>query len=135
MYFFIPYFAYFKYVKDLKRVDGPGLIKWAKRLFTKVAFKARLNLHYMLFPRNFWLCGLSYTSTILPTAFLDNHDLNRILFDLDNDVPLLKLAATILFEQHRQPVVLYYGTEIGMTQKRSIWGIPYGGNSLLNLSQ
>jgi len=76
----------------------------------------QLQHHYHSFP----------TSFILPT-FLDNHDMNRFLFDCGNDKEKLKAAATIQFSLPHPPII-YYGTEIGMTQRRSLRDIPENGD-------
>lgn len=51
---------------------------------------------------------------ILPT-FLDNHDMERFLFKCGNDVEKLKKIAKLQFLLN-QPTIIYYGTEIGLTQ-------------------
>ncbi|MCB9159662.1 MAG: alpha-amylase [Caldilineaceae bacterium] len=53
---------------------------------------------------------------ILP-AFIDNHDMNRFLAVADDDVARLKLAAALLFALGDTPI-LYYGTEVGLSQPR-----------------
>ena len=55
---------------------------------------------------------------VLPT-FLDNHDMNRFLFECRNDIEKLKVAASIQF-QLEQPVIIYYGTETGMTHRKPV---------------
>jgi len=52
-------------------------------------------------------------------AFLDNHDMNRFLFTAGNQVERLKLALTMLYLLPGQPLV-YFGTETGLSQPRSI---------------
>ena len=52
-------------------------------------------------------------------AFIDNHDMNRFLFSAHDDVCGLKLALMLLYMLPGPPVI-YYGTEMGMTQNRSI---------------
>ena len=52
-------------------------------------------------------------------AFIDNHDMNRFIFSAHADVRLLKLALLLLYALP-QPPVIYYGTEFGLSQKRSI---------------
>ena len=47
-------------------------------------------------------------------TFLSNHDQNRILTQLGGDIPVAKLAATLLLTSPGVPFV-YYGEEIGMT--------------------
>lgn len=48
-------------------------------------------------------------------SFLDNHDLNRFLFEAGGDIDRLKLAALCQFTLPATPVI-YYGTEIGLSQ-------------------
>jgi glycosidase len=67
-----------------------------------------LRLHYSHYPGSFSLPN-----------FLDNHDTNRALYELDQDTEKLKKAFDLMLEQS-QPTVIYYGTEIGMTQHQSI---------------
>lgn len=67
-----------------------------------------LKLHYSHYPGEFQLPN-----------FLDNHDTNRALYELGNDREKLKKAFSLMLEQD-QPTVIYYGTEIGMTQHQSM---------------
>jgi cyclomaltodextrinase len=53
-------------------------------------------------------------SFIRPT-FIDNHDMNRILFMAGGDTSRVKLAAACQFTLSQPPVVLY-GTEVGLSQ-------------------
>ena len=53
---------------------------------------------------------------VLPT-FLDNHDMNRFLWVVENDKERLKLAAGLLFAFGGTPII-YYGTEVGLSQPR-----------------
>jgi glycosidase len=50
-------------------------------------------------------------------TFFDNHDMNRFLFLADGDTRRLKLVTLCLFTLPVPPV-LYYGTEIGLSQNR-----------------
>lgn len=52
-------------------------------------------------------------------GFLDNHDMNRFLFMAGNDRDRLKLGALVLFTLTGPPI-LYYGTEVGLSQERPI---------------
>jgi len=52
-------------------------------------------------------------------AFLDNHDMNRFLVIAKNNDRLLRLALLILFTLPGPPIV-YYGTEVPLSQKKSI---------------
>ena len=79
-------------------------------------FNFQLKNHYNKYPDNYYL----------PT-FLDNHDMNRFLFDCKNDIKKLKRAAEIQFLVS-QPHIIYYGTEIGMSQKKSIWSFSANGD-------
>jgi glycosidase len=49
-------------------------------------------------------------------TLLDNHDMNRFLWMAGGDKRRLKLAATLLMTSPGAPVV-YYGTEVGLTQR------------------
>lgn len=75
-----------------------------------------LEKHYRRFPDEY----------VLPT-FLDNHDMDRFLFICGNDTEKLKTAASKQFSLP-QPAIIYYGTEIGMTQTTSLWTIPSNGD-------
>jgi glycosidase len=79
-------------------------------------FRKQLHNHYAQFPDDF----------LLPT-FLDNHDMDRFLFQCRNDKEKLKEAAAIQFALP-QPAIIYYGTETGMTQATSQWSIPSNGD-------
>ncbi|MEM0467289.1 MAG: alpha-amylase family glycosyl hydrolase [Candidatus Thermoplasmatota archaeon] len=91
-----------------------------KHFFTgqipKKYFIKRLQRHYQQFPKNFYL----------PT-FLDNHDMDRFLFTVGNDKEKLKQAFEFQCSLG-QPIIVYYGSEIGMSQQRSIWDIPIHGD-------
>ncbi len=49
-------------------------------------------------------------------TLLDNHDMNRFLWMAGGDSRRLKLAATLLMTLPGAPVI-YYGTEVGLTQR------------------
>ena len=71
-------------------------------------FDAFLQRHIRYFPADF----------ILP-SFLDNHDMNRFLWAVQGDVRKLKLAALLQFTLPYPPVI-YYGTEIGLSQRHDV---------------
>jgi glycosidase len=71
-------------------------------------FEAFLNAHESFFSDEFGRPG-----------FLDNHDMNRFIFLAGGDTEKLKLAALVLFSL-AQPPIVYYGTEVGVTQERPI---------------
>jgi len=52
-------------------------------------------------------------------SFLDNHDMNRYLWAASGDKVSLKLAAMCQFSLAGQPVI-YYGTEVGLSQGRDV---------------
>lgn len=70
-----------------------------------------------------------YPTTYLLPSFLDNHDMDRFLYTCKNKVSNLKNAAQVQFNLD-QPAIIYYGTEIGMTQKESIWSRKAHGDIL-----
>ncbi len=70
------------------------------------AFDALLTQHEAYFP-----------STFSRPSFLDNHDMNRFLYLAGGDVRKLKLAALCQFSLSGPPII-YYGTEIGLGQRR-----------------
>lgn len=55
----------------------------------------------------------------LRPTFLDNHDVNRFLWLANGDKRRLKLAALCQFTLP-QPPIIYYGTEAGLSQGRSV---------------
>jgi glycosidase len=55
---------------------------------------------------------------VLPT-FLDNHDMNRFLWVVRGDTRRLRLAALCQFTLPDPPIV-YYGTEVGVSQERDV---------------
>ena len=52
-------------------------------------------------------------------SFLDNHDMNRFLWAAQGDKRRLRLAALCQFTLPGQPVI-YYGTEVGLSQQRDV---------------
>jgi glycosidase len=110
-----------EYIKELDGVLDFTVQELIKKHMTnpKLSTKKlekKLQNHYARFPENF----------LLPT-FLDNHDMNRFLFECGNDKEKLKRAATIQFSLP-QPAIVYYGTERGMTQTKSQWTILSNGD-------
>jgi len=74
-----------------------------------ISFKKRLEKHYSNFPNNYFLPN-----------FLDNHDMDRFLFLCEGNKEKLKKAAKIQFSLE-QPPIIYYGTETGLSQDKSVW--------------
>lgn len=58
-----------------------------------------------------------FPPTFSRPTFLDNHDMNRFLWAAGGDKRRLKLAALSQFSLSGQPVI-YYGTEVGLSQER-----------------
>ena len=72
------------------------------------AFDAFVRRHLAYFPPEF----------VLP-SFLDNHDMNRFLWVVRGDTRRLKLAALCQFTLPHPPII-YYGTEVGLSQQRDV---------------
>lgn len=75
---------------------------------TPSAFDSYVRRHLAFFASDF----------VLP-SFLDNHDMNRFLWIVGNDPRRLKLAALCQFTLPNPPIV-YYGTEVGLSQVRDV---------------
>ncbi|MEW6650772.1 MAG: alpha-amylase family glycosyl hydrolase [Chloroflexota bacterium] len=67
-----------------------------------------IDRHELYFPADFSL-----------PSFLDNHDMNRFLWAAGNDKRRLRLAAMLQFSLAGAPVI-YYGTEVGLSQQRDV---------------
>ncbi len=87
----------------------------------KDKLKKTLKAHFSYFPSDF----------LLP-VFLDNHDMDRFLFNCNNDINLFKEVAKIQFSLP-QPIIIFYGTEQKMTQKKSVWTIKNHGDLLARM--
>ena len=59
----------------------------------------------------------AFFGDLLLPGFLDNHDMNRFLWVAGNDKARLRLAVALLFALGGPPVI-YYGTEVGLSQPR-----------------
>ena len=75
---------------------------------TLLAFEAFLGAHEAYFPKDFSL-----------PAFLDNHDMTRILYLAGEDKAKVRLAALVLFTLAAPPVI-YNGTEVGVSQRNPL---------------
>ncbi len=71
-------------------------------------FASFLTRHEAFFPNSF-----------SRPSFLDNHDMNRFLWAAGGDVRRLRLAALCQFTLLGAPVI-YYGTEVGLSQMRDV---------------
>jgi cyclomaltodextrinase len=56
-----------------------------------------------------------FSPSLLQFTFLDNHDMERFLFRSKNETARLKKAAELQLSL-KQPAIIYYGTEVGLTQ-------------------
>jgi glycosidase len=83
---------------------------------SKNEFMHKIMNHFKKYPEDYFL----------PT-FLDNHDMNRFLYECKNDKNKLMQAAEIQFSID-QPTIIYYGTESGLTQEKSIWSFKKHGD-------
>ncbi|MEB3316568.1 MAG: alpha-amylase family glycosyl hydrolase [Cyanobacteriota bacterium] len=81
---------------------------FAQRRLPASAFAHRLQQHLDYFGADL----------VLP-SFLDNHDMNRFLWLVDGDQRRLRLAALCQFTLP-QPPILYYGTEVGLSQRAGV---------------
>jgi cyclomaltodextrinase / maltogenic alpha-amylase / neopullulanase len=93
----------FQLCQAMRGLFGSGAI-------TLAAFDAFINRHEAYFPPQ--------TAFSRP-SFLDNHDMDRFLWLVKGDSRKLKLAALVQFTLAGAPIV-YNGTEVGVTQERSI---------------
>ena len=59
-----------------------------------------------------------YGDDFLLPSFLDNHDMNRFLYVAGDELGRLKLAAALMFALGGPPII-YYGTEVGLSQPRA----------------
>ena len=75
---------------------------------TLLEFEAFLVAHETYFPKDFSL-----------PAFLDNHDMTRILYLAGEDKAKVRLAALVLFTLSAPPVI-YNGTETGVSQQNPL---------------
>ncbi len=81
---------------------------FAFQSITASQFDRALRQHYAYFG----------TALVLP-SFLDNHDMNRFLWSVGGDTRRLKLAALCQFTLPQPPIV-YYGTEVGLSQRQAV---------------
>jgi len=81
-----------------------------------VELAAFLDAHEAFFPHDF-----------SRPSFLDNHDMNRILWIAGGDAARVRAAALCQFTLSGPPIV-YYGTEVGLSQERGIKDTAVGGD-------
>ncbi|MBN1116443.1 MAG: hypothetical protein JXA77_04535 [Bacteroidales bacterium] len=61
-----------------------------------------------------------YPSDFILPRFPDNHDTSRIMYDCRQDAELFRQTLKILFAQNNFPIVLYHGTEYGLTHNHEV---------------
>lgn len=88
----------------------------ARNFIDETDIRQKIKDHYSKYPDDYFL-----------PSFLDNHDMDRFLFESKNDKMRLKKAAEIQFSMP-QPPIIYYGTEIGMSQNKSVCETPDHGD-------
>ncbi len=82
--------------------------------FWQPELETAMRVHYQRFPEDF----------LLP-SFIENHDMNRFLYDSGQNREKLKQAIQYQMSLP-QPPVLYYGTETGMTHVEPVQGhVPF----------
>lgn len=89
-------------------------VRHEKSLANNRSLYRKVKEHLSHFPKSFqlWL-------------FLDNHDLNRFLFECEGDRALLNEAIGFS-KQWGMPYLMFYGTEKGLTNEITIFdGMPY----------
>jgi cyclomaltodextrinase len=84
---------------------------YAYGAWTEADLARFLDQHYAYFPDRF----------VMPT-FLDNHDTDRFLYVAGGDKTVLKRAAAAQMALDAPPII-YYGTEVGLSQDRSKRGL------------
>jgi len=99
------------YVQQLLSQYGNGFL-------TTAWMHRHIRRHYKRFKQDYYL-----------PSFLDNHDMDRILYQLNNNKNTLKTLAYLQFNLP-QPPIIYYGTEQAMSQEKSIWDCPSHGDVL-----
>jgi cyclomaltodextrinase / maltogenic alpha-amylase / neopullulanase len=103
------YIPYFDGVLDFQFQKLMELFITKKNIVrTTRLLKKKIQKHYTRFPDDYALA-----------TFLDNHDMNRFLYYSKDNKTLLKQALTIQAEQD-QPMIIYYGTELGLSHRLNI---------------
>jgi glycosidase len=86
-------------------------------LLRRILLSLRVWLHSLVFPRDFTLL-----------RFVDNHDVARLMFECKDDQGRFLDAMRMSFKlSGGHPMVIYQGTEVGLSQPRSFAAFgPYG---------
>ena len=80
---------------------------FARRTWSEAHLESFLARHVAYFPPDF----------VMPT-FLDNHDMDRFLYLAQGDKEALRRAARVQMQLPGPPII-YYGTEVGLSQGKS----------------
>lgn len=83
---------------------------FAYQTMSQEQFQTFLQRHRAYFPDD---------EEFIMLTFLDNHDMDRFKYIAANQPQLLRQAAQIQFAQPGTPII-YYGTEVGLSQQASI---------------
>ncbi|MBN2164720.1 MAG: hypothetical protein JW717_00420 [Marinilabiliaceae bacterium] len=78
------------------------------------------NKHFIKTVQN----HLSKYPNSYPVLFLDNHDMNRFMLSCNNNFDLLLETLEFILSLNK-PIVIYYGTEYGVTQSRPFGSEPH----------
>ncbi len=80
---------------------------------------ARGEMSLSQFDRNMRRHRAYFEDRLVLPSFLDNHDMNRFLVAAGGDARRLRVAAMVQFLLPGPPII-YYGTEVGLSQKRPL---------------
>ena len=108
-------------IKDLDTI--PGFLDFTFNSLIKDYLKGSLSGRQFFYKLEQHYKNLGF---VLP-SFLDNHDMNRLIFELGNDKDLYKIASVLQFSMS-QPPIIYYGNEIGLSQAMRIEELPSHGD-------
>ncbi|MGB1253628.1 MAG: alpha-amylase family glycosyl hydrolase [Candidatus Promineifilaceae bacterium] len=100
-------------VRYIGRFDGSFDFMLAQSLRATFALQTRSLIEFdqFLTQHEAWM-----PANFSRPSFFDNHDMDRFLYLAGGDLRKLKLVAACQFTLQGQPV-LYYGTEVGVTQR------------------
>ncbi len=97
------------------RLDGLLDFQLNDALRKTFGWQSQTRTEYADFVATHWQ---HFPSQFVMPAFIDNHDMNRFMTIADNDGDALLAALEALLELPNPPVI-YYGTEIGLTQENN----------------
>lgn len=85
------------------------------------------NPNSLLLKFSLWWHRAGFPKKFSLVSFLSNHDINRFLFLCKGDLRLFHQALLFQFRQ-REPLIIYYGEEIGMIQNRNMFDFKSHGD-------